>query len=315
MDIKQHTTALTQFRLRLYQSFANRADTLLELLDAICSMAEAKSVVEYSLADCFRRSYSTIFKAIDEMRWDEMALPQQLAPYLPRPEAWPFWLLIVDVTSAPRPYAQTLEDRGMVYQPEVVKGKLPVTIGHQYSSVVLGLEAEVGVSASWVLPLLTERVATEANKEQVGGVQIVRLLQDEKLPFGRALTVAVGDSSYSKAPYLHSQRQFQHLVSLVRVQGNRVFYQPPPRVADGAAPERGHPTWYGAPFALADPATWPPPPATLTWWERSRRGTRYRVEIQAWPNLLMRGKQGPLAHAPLSLHPVARDAPLCANMW
>ncbi len=300
MDIKQHTTALAQFRSTLYQSFANGADTLMDLLDGICSKADAKSVVEYSLAECFRRSYSTIFKAIDELKWDAMALPRQLAPYLPRPQAWPFWLLIVDVTPAPRPYAQTLEDRGMVYQPEVVKGKLPVTIGHQYSSVVLGLEAEVGVSASWVLPLLTERVATEANKEQVGAAQIVRLLHEERLPFGRALTVAVGDSSYSKAAYLHSQRQFPHLVSLVRVQSNRVFYQPPePRVAEGAAPERGHPTWYGAPFALADAATWPPPHETLTWWERSRRGTRYRVEIQAWPNLLMRGKQQP---DPLPMH-------------
>ena len=28
----------------------------------------------------------------------------------------------------------------MVYQPEVVKGKLPVTIGHQYSTVALGLD-------------------------------------------------------------------------------------------------------------------------------------------------------------------------------
>jgi hypothetical protein len=300
MDIKQHTTALAQFRSTLYQSFAHRADTLMELLDAICSRAEAKSVVEYSLADCFRRSYSTIFKAINEIKLNEMALPQQLAPYLPRPQAWPFWLLIVDVTPAPRPYAATLEDRGMVYQPEVVKGKLPVTIGHQYSSVTLGLEAEAGVSASWVLPLLTQRVATEADKEWVGADQITRLMHEETLPFGRELTVVVADSSYSKAAYLHRQRQFPYLVTLVRVPGNRVFYQlPAPRALDGTTPERGHPTWYGEPFALSDPASWSPPHQSLTWWESSRRGTRYRVEIQAWTNLLMRGKQQP---DPLPMH-------------
>ena len=59
----------------------------------------------------------------------------------------------------------TLADRGMVYQPEVVKGKLPVTIGHQYSTVAVGLEPEAGVSSSWVLPLLSKRVATTQTKK------------------------------------------------------------------------------------------------------------------------------------------------------
>ena len=99
----------------------------MDLLDAISSVPDAKSVVEYSLAACFPRSYSTIFKAINEMKLAPMWLPHQLGRYLPRPEKLPFWLLMADVTPGPRPFAHTLEDRGMVYQPEVVKGKLPVT--------------------------------------------------------------------------------------------------------------------------------------------------------------------------------------------
>jgi hypothetical protein len=158
----------------LYQNFANRADTLMELLDAICSVPDAGSVVEYSLAACFRRSYSTIFKAINEMEIGEKWLAQQVSSSLPRPRQWPFWLLMVDVTPAPRRYAPTLEDRGMVYEPEVVKGKRPVTIGHQYSTVALGLEAEAGVTSSWVLPLLTGRVSTDEDKEMVGAQQVDR---------------------------------------------------------------------------------------------------------------------------------------------
>ena len=65
MDITRHTTALEQFRYTLYQNFENRADTLMELVDAISSYPNAQSVVEYSLAPPFRRSYSTIFKGID----------------------------------------------------------------------------------------------------------------------------------------------------------------------------------------------------------------------------------------------------------
>ena len=188
MDITLHTTKLTQFRDTVYQNFTNRADSLMDLLDAMCSKADANSVVEYSLAAMYRRSYSTIFKAIDELKLASLWLPHRLGPYLPRPEKSPFWLLIVDVTPCPRPFAHTLDNRGMVYQPEVVKGKLPVTIGHEYSTVVLGLEREAGITSSWVLPLSTKRVATADDKEMVGSKQIEALLLDPELPFSPLVT-------------------------------------------------------------------------------------------------------------------------------
>ena len=301
MDITLHTTNLKQFRTSLYQNINNRADSLMELLDAMCSVPNAQSVVEYSLAACYRRSYSTIFKAIDEMNLAPMWLPHRLGPYLPPPKKLPFWLLMVDVTPSPRPYAQTLEDRGMVYQPEVVKGKLPVTIGHQYSTVALGLEPETGVSSSWVLPLLTERVTTSEDKERVGGKQIEKLLQDAKLPFAQDLTVEVGDSSYSKPAYLYAHRKFSNLVTVVRVRGNRTFYcQYAPTEEEN--PSQGHPQWYGERFSLSNPKTWTQPDETLTLWETSRRGKVYRVEIQAWHNLLMTGKHKP-KRLPMHKHP------------
>lgn len=294
MDTTLHTTNLKQFRTSLYQNINNRADSLMNLLDAMCSVPDARSVVEYSLAACYLRSYSTIFKAIDEIDLSPMWLPNQLGPYLPRPKKWSFWLLMADVTPGPRPYAHTLEDRGMVYQPEVVKGKLPVTIGHQYSTVALGLEPEAGVSSSWVLPLLTERVATSEDKEMVGSRQIEMLLQDTKLPFAQDLTVEVGDSSYSKPAYLHAHRKFPNLVTEVRVRGNRTFYQQyVPTQEKTKKRSRGRPRCYGERFSLSTPETWPVPDDTLTQWETSRRGKVYRIEIQAWHNLLMTGKNKP----------------------
>ena len=275
----------------------------MDLVDAMSSTPDAKSVVEYSLARCFRRSYSTIFKAIDEVKLKPMWLAEQIGPALVKPQAWPFWLLMVDVTPNPRPYARTLADRGMVYQPEVVKGKLPVTIGHQYSTVALGLEPEAGISSSWVLPLLTRRVATDADKEQVGMEQIGQLLQNEKLPFGQALTVEVADSSYSKPAALYAHRQYPNLVTIVRTRGTRTFYhQPVASEEAGAQPGKGHPTWYGEPFSLATVSTPTAPDETQTLWETSRRGKQYRVEIQAWHNLLMPGKRKPVA-LPMHQHP------------
>ena len=280
---------------RIIPKVNHRADTLMELVDAISSNPQARSVVEYTLTPCFRRSYSTIFKAIAQMDWEQRALAQLLAEHLPHPTQRPFWLLGVDVTSQPRRYAHTLADRAMVYEPGVVKSNKPVTIGHQYSSVVMLPEPEAGISSSWVIPLMTRRVHTHQDKEMVGAEQIDHLLKDPDLPFQQELCVEVGDTSYSKPSYLHAHRRHSNLVTLTRVRSNRTFYQQP----SGDESTAGHPTWYGQAFSLKDEATWPPADETATLTEVSRRGKQYRIEIQAWHNMLMRGKRKP---KPLPMH-------------
>ena len=259
MTIKKCTTELRQFREELYQNFNNRADTLMELVDAICSNPNARSVVEYSLTPCFRRSYSTIFKAIAEMTWDENTIARLLTTLMPQPQTRPFRLLGVDVTSQPRPFARTMADRGIVYRPNTVKGSKPIAIGHQYSTVAVLPEAEAGVSSSWVIPLLTRRVSTDEDKELVGAEQVDLLLKDSRLPFARDLCVEVGDTSYSKPAYLHANRHHCHLVTIARVRGTRTFYQQ--HVPTGSERGAGHPTWYGDSFSLKEESTWHKPEA------------------------------------------------------
>lgn len=121
MIISRYTTELEQFRQTLYQNFNNRADTLMEAVDALCSSPGVQSPVELTLAACYRRSYSTLYKAIDVWQWQPLQLAGLLAPYLPAPCERAFWLMGVDVTPQPRPFAPTLRDRGMVYQPNLVK--------------------------------------------------------------------------------------------------------------------------------------------------------------------------------------------------
>lgn len=290
---KPYTIELEQFRQQLYQNFDNRADTLMELVDAICSNPAARSVVEYSLTPCFRRSYSTIFKAVKEMRWDDLHIARLVTPYLPRPKNRAYWLLGSDVTPQPRPFAHTLADRGMVHQPNLVKGNKPVTVGHQYSTTAMLPEAEAGVSSSWVVPLVTRRVKTSEDKELVGSEQINALLTDPTLPFGDSFCVDVADSSYSKPACLYSKRQHPKLVSITRLRGNRVLYQQ--FVPDPNEPQSGggRPKHYGERFALQEPDTWHEPDEVVTVWERSRRGKLYRVAIKAWHNMLMPGKNKP----------------------
>lgn len=81
---------------------------------------------------------------------------------------------------------------------------------------------------------------------------------------------------------------------------NRTFYRSP--LASATDNPVGHPTWYGDPFRLPDPATWPTPDETATTYHRSRRGKAYRVEIEAWHDMLMTGEQK-LVVLPMHKHP------------
>jgi hypothetical protein len=186
----------------------------------------------------------------------------------------------------------------MVYQPNPVKGNKPVTVGHQYSSLALLPEPEQGVSSSWVVPLCTQRVRTDQDKELVGAEQIDALLQDASLPFHEELCVDVGDTTYSKPAYLHANRHHANLVTITRVRSNRTFH----RQYVSTEKRSGHPRWYGDPFSLSDSTTWHPADEQTTTTLVSRRGKAYRVEMQAWHNMLMRGKRKPKL-LPMHRHP------------
>jgi len=69
-----------------------------------------------------------------------------------------------------------------------------------------------------------------------------------------------------------------------------------------AQPKAGHPTWYGERFSLSEPESWTKPDETLTVHQTSRRGKEYKVEIQAWHNMLMPGKEKPIK-LPMHEHP------------
>ena len=96
----------------------------------------------------FSREYSALYKGIQEYRAvvptnspeaeksETVQLEARLeaiAELIPTPKPEKFYLFAVDVTPIPRPYASTLEDRTIIYQPNTVKGNKPINIGHAYS--------------------------------------------------------------------------------------------------------------------------------------------------------------------------------------
>jgi hypothetical protein len=302
MNSNGHDTQLEQFREQVYQNLNKRADAIMDLLDALSSNSQARSVVELSLEACFRREHTSVFKAITAYRpeWMSKSLAQLAATSLPAPCQRSFWLLGVDTTPQQRLYAQTLRDRSYVYQPAAIQSNKPVTIGHCYSEVVLLPERAVQQGHPWVVPLSSQRVSSTNDKELEGAIQVNVLLDDPQLPFHDQLCVEVGDTSYSKPKYLFANRPKSNLVSIVRVRRTRTFYRKAP-ISDQRG-SRGHPAWYGAAFSLQKPSTWPVPDETLTISMTRDRGGEYRVEIEAWHDILMRGKRKPVS-IPMQRYP------------
>jgi len=293
-------TLLQRFREQLYQNLSNRADTLLDLLDALSGNTTARSVVELSLSPAFRRHYSALYKAVADYRLPPEVVRRLVAPAVPPPRCRPFWLFSLDVTPCPRPYAPTLADRGMVYAPQVVRSNKPVTVGHQYSSLVVLPERKAG-DPPWVVPLEARRVSSQEDKEMVGAEQLTAWLQDPHLPFREGLCLLVADTAYSKPPFLLAHTDLPNLVKVVRVRSNRVFYRRH-RPAKGEQPRRGHPRWYGGRFALNDPSTWHPPDAERSYTITGSRGQTYSVRTQAWEEMVMRGsKDLPMHNHPFTL--------------
>ena len=167
-------TQLEQFRQELYESFPGRSDGLMDLLDALSSNTHARSVIELSLSSLFRRGYSSVHDSIDvffeatdagraeeERRAQEERLMRLIVGQLPLPQQRKWRLFGIDVTSAPRPFARTLQDRSFVHRPNPIAGNKPVTIGHQYSVLAFLPEKEGLRSPPWVVPLSVGRTKGE----------------------------------------------------------------------------------------------------------------------------------------------------------
>jgi hypothetical protein len=304
---------LKQFRQQLYSSLAYRGDTIMDLLDALSSNTTAKSVVELSLNPLFLRGYGSVYDGIqqfsqsvgvettvEERRAQEQQLMQLIGSYLPTPQQQKYWLLGVDVTPAPRRFADALADRGYVYQPNTIASNKPVTIGHQYSALALFPEKLQASAPPWVVPLSLRRVTTQETKRSVGVQQVNLLLNDQTLPFHQQLCVQVVDSEYSAVSYLGEMTEQDNLVTIARVRSNRVFYQMPP--SSPTSPSRGHPVWYGERFDLRNSDTWKEPDEVVQTTHTNHLGRIYKVQLECWHNLLMSGtREYPMHQHPFTL--------------
>ena len=311
-----------QFREQLYQSFNYRRDTIMNLVDAIAANTTARSPVELCLSPLFPREYSALYKGIKAYRTQSQnnakeaekkskaqfeARLKAIAELIPKPLPKKFYLFAEDVTPLPRPYAPTLEDRTIIYQPNTVQGNKPINIGHSYSVLTALPSKESTGQIPWAIPLVVNRVKSTETGKEVGSQQLKQILNQKNLPWSNHLSVLVVDSDYSTKKFLSEQSQHPNLVVVTRVRSNRVFYQSP---EISSQPSKGHPKWYGEKFDLKDEATWHQPDECAQTTLTTKRGRLLNVTIQSWSQMLMRGSRDcPMHNNPFTLMRIQVTSP------
>src|SRR2546428_9460 len=144
---------LRSFRQELYDDLGLRQDSLFELVDAVLTAPERRTLVRLSLCPCFRRRWPSTCDALADGTLDVgglRALFQAHVP-LPGPGERPLWAL--DGTHWPRPAAATSPARTWEHRPLPGKPQQGVVPAWAYHWLVQVPEA----AGSWVLPLDVQR--------------------------------------------------------------------------------------------------------------------------------------------------------------
>ena len=74
---------LRAFRQHAYQLFQHRRDAFFELLDAVIQTPAARSFAELSLAPAFTRQWHSLYKALDEVTYDQDELDDWYLAQIP----------------------------------------------------------------------------------------------------------------------------------------------------------------------------------------------------------------------------------------
>lgn len=230
---------IDRFRREVYQSFEQRADSGMDLIDALSSALTVESPVAQSESPLFRRRFSSVY---DFLKTGRILLPQ-LRRVLDRnqpedaEEIAGFEVYAVDCTEDPAPEAETLADRM-----RSKKGRhAPTQVVHRYSWIARLVEWRT----SWCMPQDIRRVSTETTDSEVGAEQVASLAERNDRP-----KVVVADSLYCNVVFLGIFLTVQNLYALVRMRCNRNLYEEPPERQPG---QKGRPPIHGRKFKLAEP--------------------------------------------------------------
>lgn len=261
---------LMQVRQQTWQSFARAADALFELADALTCESTARSLPELSLSPRFQRQWPSIYAALEDGKIESQHWSQIWTEALLREHEGPVWISI-DSTSIARPEAETSPDRGMIYVSNLPHAKRPVSVGWQFSTVMLLPNRR----SSWGGILSQERIASTQTAVGVGIAQLEHLRP--LLPDGVRL---LADRWYPTGPFLSACQRLQ-IEALMRLKRNRKLYRAAPPPEPG---KRGAPRKDGTLFQGSKPETWGEPDEM--WQGHDEAGKP--IQVSAWHHLHFR---------------------------
>jgi hypothetical protein len=261
---------LKEIRQQVYQCCEQSRDALFELIDALSSEGAARSLPELSLSPFFRRQWASCYEALEDGKIDEQRWMTIWTKALLQEHDGPVWVSI-DSSSIARSEAETSPDRGMIYVPNLPHASKPVSVGWQFSTLMLLLE----LPSSWGAILSQRRIESTQTAVGVGVQQLesVRAL----LPASARL---LADRWYVTGAFLQACDRLQ-VGALIRLKRNRRLYRPALPRQPG---QRGAPRKDGALFQGSRPDTWGEADATF-------RGTDWRdhpIQVQAWRHMHIR---------------------------
>ena len=263
-----------QIRHQTACCFEQSRDALFELVDARSLEPQARTLPELSLSSSFRRKWSSVYEALEDgrvnqRRWSEVWTQALLAQH-----QGPVWVS-VDSTSIARPEAETSPDRGIIYLPNLPHATRPVSVGWQFSTVMLMPDSP----SSWGAILSQRRMSSTQTAVAVAIEPLEGLVA--LLP---ADTRRLSDRWYPTGPFVRAGKRL-HLDALLRLKRNRKPYrQAPPPVAG----KRGAPRKDGDLFQGSKPQTWGEPDASWHGIEKPRKP----IQVQAWQHLHAPSKRG-----------------------
>src|SRR5438874_2331912 len=142
-------TELRTFRQDCYRCFSRGRDALMNLTDALLTEVNARSFVELSLSPVFERRWPSLYQALDHGRIDRDGLRKVWADHAPAPPSGRRWVLGLDASAIPRPFAPTSRDRTAQLVPNLGGRRRVTRPGWSVSSLVVLPEAP----SSWTYHL------------------------------------------------------------------------------------------------------------------------------------------------------------------
>jgi hypothetical protein len=250
--------------------FTRGGDALFDLADALLTDPSARSFIELSQAPSFRRSWSSLYEALEDGRIDRGALLREFITLMPSRFLRGRLVLGLDTSPILRPEAHTAPDRTFVHRSGLPPDATPVGAGWQFSTLVV-LPDPV---SSWVYILDNRRVPSSETARSIGVAQLTEVLA--RLHHLGALLVL--DRAYSNAPWIVSTQQLR-IDQLIRARCDQVLYRPP--LERPAQPGPGRPALDGPRFKGSDPTSHGSLDAD--WQGLDARG--HPVQVTAWRNL------------------------------